>query len=205
MILVYLQKLRNRFVGLKNGVTIHIAEWAGQAETPVTIQANIDQVDTVQAEINALEDQLSQKKKDGRTLESELTLIAETIENKAIGFHTSNPEVLNDYDIKLRKPYTKRPVPTAVLVPVIEDDVDGEGFIISNEIDPEADKYEWEKGTAANPTDLNTVPLMQHFKITSKTKFVDDNVMPGTRYFYRVRAFNTTGNGPWSAAVSRVQ
>jgi len=205
MILVYLQKLRNRFVGLKNGVTIHIAEWAGQAETPVTIQANIDQVDTVQAEINALEDQLSQKKKDGRTLESELTLIAETIENKAIGFHTSNPEVLNDYDIKLRKPYTKRPVPTAVLVPVIEDDVDGEGFILKNEVDPDADKYEWEKGTAADPSDLNTVPPMQHFKVTSKTKFVDDNVMPGVRYFYRVRAFNTTGNGPWSAAVSRVQ
>ena len=205
MILVYLQKLKNRFVGLLNGVTIHAADWLGQAETPVTIQANIDQVDAIQAEINALEDQLSQKRKEGRTLETELNLIADTIENKAIGFHTSNPEVLNDYDIKLRKPPEKRPVPTAVLVPVIEDDVDGEGFIISNEVDPEADKYEWEKGTAADPTDTTTVPPMQHFKITSKTTFVDDNVMPGVRYFYRVRAFNTTGNGPWSAAVSRVQ
>ena len=159
----------------------------------------------MQAEINALADQLSLKKKEGRTLESELTLIADTIENKAIGFHTSNPEVLVDYDIELRKPYTKRPVPTAVLVPIIEDDVDGEGFILKNEVDPDADKYEWEKGIAADATDTTTVPALQHFKITSKTKFVDDNVMPGKRYFYRLRAFNTTGNGPWSAAVSRVQ
>jgi len=205
MVLVYLQKLKNRFTALLNGVTIHAADWAGQAETPLTIQANIDQIDTMQSEINALDDQLSQKRKDGRTLETELNLIAETIENKAIGFHTANPEVLNDYDIKLRKPPEKRPVPTAVLVPVIEDDVDGEGFIIETEVDPDADKYEWEKGTASDPTDLNTVPPLQHYKITSKTKFVDDNVMPGFRYFYRVRAFNTSGNGPWSTAVSRVQ
>ena len=205
MILVYLQKLRNRFVGLLNGVTIHAADWAGQAETPVTIQANIDQVDTIQSEINALEDQLSQKKKEGRALETELNLTADTIENKAIGFHTSNPEVLNDYDIKLRKPREKRPVPTAVLVPVLKDDVDGEGFIVSNEVDTDADKYEWEKGIATDATDLNTVPPMQHFKITSKITFIDDDVMPGKRYFYRLRAFNTSGNGPWSAPVSRVQ
>ncbi len=205
MVLIYLQKLKNRLVALQNGVTLHPTEWTGQAETPVTIQANIDQIDTVQVEINALEDQLSQKRKEGRMLESELNLIADTIENKAIGFHTSNPEVLNDYDIKLRKPREKRPVPTAVLVPVLEDDVDGEGFIISNEFDPDADKYEWEKGTAADPTDTGTVPPMQHFKITSKIEFVDDNVMPGVRYFYRLRAFNTTGDGPWSAPISRVQ
>lgn len=203
--LVYLQKLKNRFTGLLNGVSIHIADWAGQAETTVTIQLNIDQIDMVQSEINALEDQLSQKKKEGRELEEELNLIADTIENKAIGFHTANPDVLNDYDIKLRKPREKSPVPSAVLVPVLTDDVDGEGFVIETQYDPDADKYEWEKGTAADPTDLNTVPPMQHFKVTSKIKFVDDNVMPGFRYFYRVRAFNTSGNGPWSAAVSRVQ
>jgi len=205
MILMYLQKLKNRLVALMNGVTLHAADWAGQAETPATIQANIDQIDAMQADINDLDDQLSQKRKEGRTLETELTLIADTIENKAIGFHTTNPEVLVDYDIELRKTPEKRPVPTAVLVPVLEDDVDGEGFIISCEVDPDADKYEWEKGTAEDPTDTTTVPTMQHFKITSKTKFVDDNVMPGKRYFYRLRAFNTTGNGPWSAAVSRVQ
>ena len=203
--LVYLQKLKNRFIGLLNGVTIHAADWLGQAETPVTIQANIDLIDTMQSEINALDDQLSQKRKDGRTLEEELTLIAETIENKAIGFHTANTEVLNDYDIKLRKPREKSPVPSAVLVPVLADDVDGEGFVIETQYDPDADKYEWEKGTAADPTDTSTVPPMQHFKVTSKINFVDDNVMPGVRYFYRVRAFNTSGNGPWSAAVSRVQ
>ena len=203
--LVYLARLRNRLVGLKNGVTIHAADWAGQAETPLTIQADIDAVDAMQADIDSLEDQLSQKRAAAKLLVKDKELIADTIENKAIGFHTSNPEVLNDYDIELRKPRELKSVPTAVLVPELEDDVDGEGFIVSTQVDPDADKYEWQKGTGADPSDTSTIPTMQHYKITSKTKFVDDNVAPGVRYFYRVRAFNATGDGPWSAAVSRVQ
>ena len=203
--LIYLNRLRNRLISLLNGVTVHAADWAGQAETPVTIQADIDEVDAIQSEINILEDQLSQKKKAARVLEKEKTLIADTIEKKAIGFHTTNPVVLNDYDIKLRKPREKKPIPTRVHVPELKDDLDGEGFVVSTQFDPDADKYEWEKGTATNPQDTTTVPPMQHYKITSKITFVDDNVSPGVRYFYRVRAFNTTGNGPWSSAVSRVQ
>ena len=203
--IVYLEKLRNRLLGLLNGVKSHSTEWAGQAETPATIQANIDTVDKIQEEISTLEDQLSQKKKEARHIELQLGLVADTIENKAIGFHTANPDVLNDYDIKLRKPAVKKPVPGKVLIPELKDDVDGQGFIVSTQVDPDADKYEWEKGVAIDPQDLNTIPKMLHFRNTSKTIFVDDIVAPGVRYFYRVRAFNASGDGAWSAAVSRVQ
>jgi hypothetical protein len=203
--LKYLIDVRNRMVNLKQGVEAHSSDWTGQAETPVSIQTNIGTLDTMQGEITALEAQLSQKKKDARQLEKSITLIADTIENKAIGFHTATPDKLTDYDIKLRKPREKKPAPTAVIIPELKDDTDGQGFIISTQVDPNADKYEWEKGVATDPKDLNTIPAMLHYKITSKTVFVDDNVAKGVRYFYRVRAINTTGDGPWSAAVSRVQ
>lgn len=203
--MIYLMKLRSRLVGLLNGLTVHAAVWAGQAETVLTIQANIDAIDAMLAGINTLEDQLSLKKKDARTLEKSLTLVADTVENKAIGFHTAKKELLVDYDIKVRKPAEKKPVPSAVSVPELADDVDGVGFVVSTQVDPDADKYEWQKGVGLNPKDLNTIPNMVHFKNTSKTIFIDDDVEPGVRYFYRVRAYNATGEGPWSAAISRVQ
>jgi hypothetical protein len=202
---MYLMKLRARLVGLLNGLTVHAAVWAGQAETVLTIQANIDAIDAMLAGVNSLEDQLSLKRKEARKLDKDLTLVADTVENKAIGFHTAKKELLVDYDIKLRKPAVKKPVPSAVLVPELADDVDGVGFVVSTQVDPDADKYEYEKGVGLDPQDLNTIPKMLHFKITSKTIFVDDDVAPGVRYFYRVRAFNATGEGAWSAAVSRVQ
>jgi hypothetical protein len=179
--------------------------WAGQAETVLTIQANIDAIDAMLAGVNSLEDQLSLKRKEARKLDKDLTLVADTVENKAIGFHTAKKELLVDYDIKVRKLAVKKPVPSAVLVPELADDVDGVGFVVSTQSDPDADKYEWQKGAGLNPQDLNTIPKMLHFKITSKIVFVDDDVEPGVRYFYRVRAFNATGEGAWSAAVSRVQ
>lgn len=46
---------------------------------------------------------------------------------------------------------------------------------------------------------------MKNFKTTKKTSFVDDEVPKGVRVFYRVRAANTNGVGPWSEAVSKVQ
>lgn len=203
--LKYLVNLKNRFFHLKNGMELHPTSWTGQAETPTTVDANMASIDQIQLEIVQKEDELSILKSKARSLESELELVADTIENKAIGFHTTEPEVLVDYDIKLRKPREKKPVPTTVITPELKDDYDGQGFIITIKVDPLADKYEWEKGVADDPKDLNTIPAMSHFKITSKTSFVDDEVAKGVRYFYRVRALNSTGNGPWSAAISRVQ
>ena len=95
--------------------------------------------------------------------------------------------------------------PGGGLAIVIKDDVDGIGFILSTQGDPDADKYEWEKGAATDPLDLNTLPPMRLFKVTSKTTFVDDEVAPGVRYFYRVRGSNASGSGPWCGPMSRVQ
>ncbi|MCL5028927.1 MAG: hypothetical protein M1480_07895, partial [Bacteroidetes bacterium] len=42
----------------------------------------------------------------------------------------------------------------------------------------------------------DVVPEMKFFKATKKAAFVDDDVVKGVRYFYRVRATNTAGAGP---------
>ena len=88
---------------------------------------------------------------------------------------------------------------------MLQDDTDGEGFIVSTQFDANADFYEWQKGFGSSPSDTNTIPELKNFKTTKKTNFVDDEVPKGVRVFYRVRAANTNGVGPWSEAVSRVQ
>jgi hypothetical protein len=201
----FLQNLKSRFSNLKNGVKKHEAEWTDQPESEVTIQSNLDSIEEAQQTIIQKEEELALARKQARKLEKELIVVADTIENKAIGFHTANPDVLVDYDIKTRKPRKKKPAPSTILVPSLADDTDGVGFIVSTKSDPIADRYEWEKGIGEDPKDLTTIPKLSHYKTTTKTKFTDNNVIPGVRYFYRVRAANANGEGPWSAAVSRIQ
>jgi hypothetical protein len=96
--------------------------------------------------------------------------------------------------------------PTMPLTVVIKDDTDGEGFILSLQaVDPLAKSYLWEKGVSTNPSDLQTIPVMHFHKLTTRSTFVDDDVVKGSRYWYRVRAANCKGEGPWSEPTSKVQ
>ncbi|MEI8202501.1 MAG: hypothetical protein WCH34_05785 [Bacteroidota bacterium] len=201
----YISKLRNRFVQLLNGVSTHPAKWAGQAESPITIQANIHQLDSIQQEITQKENELNKKKKEAREIEKSLTPIADGIKSKAIGFHNPEPEQLQSYGIKLRKAKEKKAVPDKKLTAVIEDDVDGKGFKISTQFDPLAEHYEWEKGESDDPKDLNHIPEFKLFKSTTRISFIDDEIEAGVRYFYRVRAVNRRGKGAWSVVANKIQ
>lgn len=205
MKLKYLDELINRFVGLKNGVTRNFDKWNGQPETSVTLQSNINELEEQQNRINEISNQLKTEKAKARQLQKRLKIVADTIKNKAIGFHTANPGKLVEYNINLRKTYEKKPVPSIKLSVKIKDDTDKIGFILSTKADPTAETYEWERGIADDATNLNTIPSMQFYKSTSKASFTDNNIEPGKRYFYRVRAINSSGDGAWSPASSRVQ
>lgn len=50
-----------------------------------------------------------------------------------------------------------------------------------------------------------TIPAFTHLVTVRKTKYTDDDVAKGTRYFYRIRGINSKGAGEWSEPVSRVQ
>ncbi len=201
----YLLDLINVFSNLKKGITTYSSLWTGQAYTPDYIQSIIDSLQASNDELDTLETSVSKKKKEARLLESTNQAIADKIIKITYGFHADKPEQLIDYGIKLPKtPETWNRPETALTITII-DDTDGVGFILTTLKDSVAKNYEWEKGQGANPADTNTIPEMKFFKYSSKTSFVDDDVAKGVRYFYRVRAVNAAGEGPWSEAVSRVQ
>jgi hypothetical protein len=201
----YLVELINLFEGLKKGVQKYITLWKDQSFTVESIQTEIDSLKAIDDAIADLETDISKKKKEARALENEKQAIADKIVKIANGFHADKPEQLLDYGLKPRKAPEAKPRPTKQLTVTLEDDSDGQGFVIYTQADSDANNYEWEKGQGANPADIKTIPEMKFFKYTSKTTFVDDDVAKGVRYFYRVRAVNTAGEGPWSEAVSRVQ
>ena len=201
----YLEDLIYTNTGLKKGLQTYSALWANQPYTPESIQANNDIIAAKNNEIAELETAIAKKQKEARILEKEQQAITDKIIKIATGFHSDNPEQLLDYGIKPRKAPEAKPKPDKQLIATLADDTDGIGFIVSTQGDSNANNYEWEKGQGANPADVNTIPEMKFYKYTSKITFVDDDVAKGVRYFYRVRAVNTAGEGPWSEAVSRVQ
>ena len=202
--LKYLTKLRDRLLGLLNGVNLYPSKWSGQPETPAEIQSKIEGIDALQEELNHLKTQISIKKKEARKLEKELVKYIKVIEKKATGFHAAEREVLWQYHIKLRKVKEKWHVPKAMLKPKIDYTKDGLGFVVSTNRDLLANGYEWERGEATNPQDMNAYPPMEYYKHSSKKSFADNNVKAGVRYFYRVRAVNRNGEGPWSVITSRI-
>ena len=203
--LKYLVETKDRLAKLKSGIEKNPETWANQTVTPQTIQGAIERIDLAGNAIEEAQGVVTSKLSIARGLQAEVAVLADSIENLAVGLEKGNPNKLNEYGIKVRKAPAKKTAPTIVLQPALEDDTDGEGFIVSTSYDPDADIYEWEKGTSSDPTKTDTTPELKFFKATKKTTFVDDDVVKGVRVFYRVRATNSAGNGPWSLAVSRVQ
>ncbi len=201
----YLLELIDVFKDLKKGIQAYAAQWTGQTYTAESIQAIIDVLEAANNDVSTAETTLTKAQAAARQIYKEKSAEADKIIKIATGFHADKPEQLIDYNIKLRKIAEAKPRPETVLTVLLIDDTDGVGFIASTQVDPVAKNYEWQKSQGVNPAETNTIPEMKFFKYTTKTTFVDDDVAKGVRYFYRVRAVNTAGEGPWSEAVSRVQ
>jgi hypothetical protein len=179
--------------------------WTDKTVLVTEVDQMLTNIQTADASVEETKQQLSIKLSGARDVSTNAYKLVEKIENLASGLHSSDAQKLLEYGIKQKKEKETRPVPTKTLIPVLEDDTDGEGFIVSTQKDPNADYYEWQKGTGTNAADANTIPELKNFKTTKKISFVDDEVVKGVRTFYRVRAANRNGVGPWSEAVSRVQ
>ena len=201
----YLSDPKTRLVSPKAGMQKNSSLWTDQTLTIQKVDEMIASIDTKDNELEESKNQYQLKITGARNLSNDANNLADKIENLAYGFHGDNPEKLIEYNIKKRKASAPKPVPTKVLIPTLADDSDGEGFVVSTQVDPNADYYEWQKGLGTNAADANTIPELKNFKTTKKTNFVDDEVPKGVRVFYRVRAANTNGVGPWSEAVSKVQ
>jgi hypothetical protein len=205
----YLQKVINRLKAQKVGIVGNAASWVGQPDTPATHQGHIDALELIDAEIDALETQLTQKRQAARLLTDQKNAIADATELRVKGIHAATPPKWLDYGIA--DPTSDaaargtRDVPSKGIIKSVMDDYDGIGFIIDGQSLTDTDTYEFERGVAINATDVNTIPALHHFKISRKVKLTDDDVEKGKRYFYRYRGINSRGAGEWSEPVSRVQ
>lgn len=203
--LTYLSEVKDWLTTLLAGMKKFAAKWTDQTVPVSEVEQMIAKINSADSELEDAKKQLTIKQTAAREVSAEASKLAGRIENFALGFHSANSSELLEYNIKEKKAKEPKPAPAKTLIPILEDDTDGEGFIVSTQTDPNADYYEWQKGTGTNAADANTIPELKNFKTTKKTSFVDDEVSKGVRTFYRVRAANTNGVGPWSEAVSRVQ
>jgi hypothetical protein len=201
----YILEIINRLTSFKNGQVKNPEKWTNPEETAEIVQGIIDGLTNIAKEMDEAKENLSLAQTSARRLEAAAVKKADELENSAIAYEKSDPVRLSLYGIELRKPKERKPVPVLILHPKLQDDSDGIGFIITTNVEPVADQYEWQKGFGADPTKPDTIPELKLFKTTTKTTFVDDDVAKGVRYFYRVRAINASGEGPWSEAASRVQ
>lgn len=201
----YIRAESERLGKYKSGVEKYSAKWANNEVTPAVIQAQIDLLNAKETQIENTRLLLNQQQLEARTLQQSAAKFGDKVENYIYAYHTDEPEKLLDYGLEPRKPYVKKQVPTTKPVVNIQDDTDGEGFILSTQSDPDAEMYEWYKGVSADATKPEIIPPMTLLKTTKKISFVDDDVVKGQRVFYKVRAVNSKGEGPWSEPVSKVQ
>jgi hypothetical protein len=201
----YLRDESDRLAGFKKGVVKYPGIWTNNVHTPVSIQAQIDLLDAKEVQIEETKKLLNQQQMEAKVLQQASSKLGDEIENFIYAFYPDEPEKLLDYGLEPRKPYTKKQIPSAKPVLTIQDDKDGEGFILTVTTDPDAEMHDWYKGIGADPTRPDLIPAMTLLKTTKKTSFVDDDVAKGVRVFYKVRATNNKGDGPWSEPVSKVQ
>ena len=201
----YLADPCTRLKKLKQGMEANPTIWLNQPETPAKVQTKIDQLLTKEKELENLKELMLIKQAEAHTLSDESEEYANRLESITIGLEGNFVEKLIPYGITLRKTRERRTAPEGILRPAIKDDTDGIGFIVTTTVDESANNYEWQKGISTDATKIDVIPEMKFFKITAKASFIDDDVPKGVRIFYRVRAINRAGQGPWSVTVSRVQ
>jgi hypothetical protein len=203
--LTYLSQERERLGSAKSGMEKNSAIWTPQSVQITDVEQMITRIDAKDAEVETAKQLLSLRQSEARELSGEACKLADKVDNLARGFHSGAEEKLIEYGIRQKKSAMPKKIPSDKLIITIEDDTDGEGFILIARYDSSADYYEWQKGYGTNAADDKTIPELKNFKTTKKTSFVDDEVPKGVRVFYKVRAANTNGAGPWSEAVSKVQ
>jgi hypothetical protein len=201
----YIADLANKLKERSSGIEKNAAAWTDMPVTKAQVDADVALLVAADTAITDAENTLQQKQELARKLVEEKKTVINQIDSLAIGIHKNDPEKLNTYGISVKNSHSKRPVPGKAIILSIEDDADAEGFVINIQPLEHADYFEIEKGVSTSSTTLSLEPPFPLFKTTRKLKVIDDAVLKGVRYFYRIRGVNNKGTGAWSETVSRVQ
>ena len=159
--LKFIEAIIIRFKAFKIGISSNPTVWAGQADTPVTVQAHIDALETVDVEIASLETQLTQKRQAAKLLANQKEAIADAVQLKVKGIHATATNKWPEYGVTdpnaaAEAARSTRPVPEKAVIKNIVDDYDGIGFIVELEGLKEADSYEVQRGAGATAANVNT-------------------------------------------------
>jgi hypothetical protein len=203
--LKYLQRQFDRIKKQKDGISGNSTVWTGSVDTVLTKQADLDAITLADQEVTAAEVTLKQKQLAARNMSSAQRTKADATDKRVQGFHPENTDKWLEYGTPVPATPQDHPLPAQGVILSVEDDSDGEGFIITTKNDENGEYLEIEIGSAAANV-MTLAPPFPVVKTTKKLKYTDNNVVAGTRYFYRVRWVNAKGAGAWSeVAVSGVQ
>lgn len=193
--------IKQRVAGMK----ANEADWTTQKTKVADIEKMVTDLEAQGAKVDAAENALIKEREIARKLVDSCNAKLKNLDNLIYGIHGEETVKLADYGLGLRKPASLKPVPGKVVITSIRDDDDGEGFVVTwNSVD-DASRYEIEKGVAPDTSTIVLAPPYPFLKSTTKTTLTDDDVVKGRRYFYRVRALNSSGAGEWSEPVYKVQ
>jgi len=198
-----LQKIFDRLIALKNGMVINALKWVGQPVDTADVDVATAAITAKDGEIETSKDALSTKRAEGRTVVETQTDLADQIENLALGIHQSDKEKLVQYNIKERKTPEPKDPPGQAVIASVKTDSDGVGFVIA--IQPLVDAEDFDIERAETDAAVMVATEFKHIKTTKKLTYVDDDVVSGRRYHYRVIPFNRRGSGPASAVISAIQ
>ncbi|MBI5216199.1 MAG: fibronectin type III domain-containing protein [Ignavibacteriae bacterium] len=189
-----------------NGIEKNVDRWNGQPDTVDSVKADLTALENADNEIANLEQQLLQRRIAARELCQQIETKADETELRMKGIHANEREKWIEYGSEFTSPERQASVqPSMPLTLTIKDDLDAQGFIIALERkDENGEYYLFEKGMSAD-TKATAPTSWQPLAEIPRISTIDDNVEPGVRYFYRVRASNNKGKGPYSNVVSRVQ
>jgi len=200
----FLQEAHDELGNLKSGMENNLDVWKNQEVKPNDLENTMGELIQFDEDIKLAETKLQEVRKAAHNKVLLVQTQINEVTNLALGLHAKTEDKLGGYGIKPTKKPIAKEIPTKANVANIEDDHDGEGFILTASTLQTANYYEWQKMVGPNGEEMLKPPF-PFFKTSKKTTFVDDEVPQGKRCFYRVRGVNTAGPGEWSEPVSKVQ
>ena len=197
--------LRNEFSDLKKGMETNNAKWVGQPVSALQVKDIIDDLQSKEDAVVSANNVLIQAKVAASEAVALHTLIADQVISLTEGIHKLEPSKLVDYNLSLPKPKKPKVPPGKAVIDSLKDEEDGVGFKLKFMHLTDVEGFEIERSAPQNSDLLVLAPPFIFLKVTQKLTYVDDEIIKGKRYFYRVRGYNRRGKGEWSDISSRVQ
>ena len=140
-----------------------------------------------QARLSAVDKTNTQNSKEA-DMDNLLTQLANYVENQSNG----DANIIMSSGMKIAAAPSPAPLPAQVILQTVTDNSSGK-------LDMKWKKVQFAKTYVVQMnTDINDPTKWQQLQIITKTTYQAKNLTSGTKYWFRVQAIGTAGEGPWS-------